>query len=72
MRFTIYNAEGSKIGATKYAEDAAVLVSAQGEGATVRCHGSRVVWTEGADGSAGESYDAAATTMYDREMAFAG
>lgn len=40
-----------------YAEDAAMLVSALGEGADIRV-GRRVMWTEGAeDQSAGESYD---------------
>lgn len=66
-KFKIYSADATLMGTTAYAEDAAILVSAQGDGATVRV-GRTVVWTEGQDhdGEAGESYDLAAELIHDR------
>lgn len=54
------------IGCVKNPNDAAVLVSVQ-ENGTVRLGHKRVLWTEGVDGSAGESCDAAAEKMLERE-----
>ena len=53
--------------ATRYAEDAAGMVSAAGDGSYVRW-GSIRVWREGLrnDGQAGDSYDAAAGMMLHR------
>jgi len=63
----VYSAGGEYLGALKHPEDAAVLVSALGERASVRLgHGrSCAVWIEGEayDGDAGESYDGAAAIM---------
>lgn len=55
------------IGCVKDATDAAVLVSIQ-ENGTVRLGHKRILWTEGVDGSAGESYDAAAELILSREQ----
>lgn len=65
--FKIYNPTDGMYAATRYAEDAAAMVSVAGEGGYVR-YGSIKVWREGAgfDGFAGESYDAAASLMRDR------
>ena len=67
--FKIYTADREYIGAVKYASDAAALVALYGEGATVR-DGHRLkdaVWTEGKEADlAGNSYDAAAATIYER------
>ena len=62
-KFKVYAANGVEyLAATKYAEDAAVLVSALGPGATIRTGHARkdTVWMEGDDGNAGDSYDAVA------------
>lgn len=54
----VYNAAKEYRAACKAIEEAAVLVAFLGDGATIRCEHSLVVWTEGAeDQSAGESYD---------------
>ena len=64
-KYKVY--KGSEyIGSVKYAEDAAALVALQDSG-TVRLSHKYVLWTQGADGDAGESYDAAAELMRQRE-----
>ena len=67
----IYTREGEYIASAKYPEDAAAIVAMRGEGTTIRYgHNKRdIVWTEGqgADGEAGESYDAVAATCYQRK-----
>jgi len=65
-RLKVYTADGEYIGACRYASDAGALVSLYGEGATIRDgHGvKKVVWTEGTDGNAGDSYDAVADHIH--------
>lgn len=55
----VFNPAGEYIAACHYAEDAAALVAAYGEGATIRWNRKNgpLVWTDGKDGSAGDSYD---------------
>lgn len=68
QRFKVYAANGDCIAACKFADDAAVLVSARGEGATIRLTPSMIVWNEGREGfSAGESYDRVAEVVLMRE-----
>ena len=59
----VYTADKEYVGSVKYPSDAAALVAAYGEGATIR-YGHRVkdiMFTDGEDGvSAGDSYDEAA------------
>lgn len=62
-KLKIYNSAKEYIGCVKYFEDAAALVSIQDDGATVRYGHTRVLWTQGVDGNAGESYDGAAEIM---------
>ena len=64
----VYDAGGAYQAAAKDASLAAAIVSVLGEGATVRYRHSRIVWREGVDGSAFDSYDAAAETMHARRM----
>jgi len=60
-----------QIGSTRYAEDAAALVSLAGEGARVLADGC-IVWREGREAQpAGESYDYAADVMHQRRRAAA-
>jgi hypothetical protein len=56
----VYTAFGNYEAACKSPEIAAVVVSVLGDGATIRAGHTKIVWTEGADGHAGESYDAVA------------
>jgi hypothetical protein len=57
--FKIYDAAGEYQAACKEPELAAAVVAVLGEGSTIR-HGhlsKDIVWTEGKDGHAAESYD---------------
>jgi hypothetical protein len=63
--FKVHAPDGTPVGATLHAEDAAGLVYLHGDGATVR-YRNTVVYTQGPDGDAGNSYDAAAGLMYQR------
>ena len=64
----IYTPEGEYIGAVKEVMGAAVLVAAYGEGSTIRMGHSKkmILWTQGVDGDAGESYDTAGDIMAQR------
>lgn len=66
MEYKVYSPTGECVAICRYAEDAACLAAFHGDGATVN-DGRRVLWREGIDGSAAESYDAAAATMHERE-----
>jgi hypothetical protein len=59
-RWKIYDSEGTYQGATKEIEAAAALVAFYGPGATIKSNHRIVVWTEGVDGCAADSYDAVA------------
>lgn len=63
----VYTPDGDYTACFKHPCDAAAFVAILGEGATIRHKGSRAValWTEGKDGSAGESYDLVAQRCYD-------
>ncbi len=70
-KYKLYSPAGAYVAAFKWAEDAAVLCSVYGDGATIRDgHLKRnVVFTQGAnaDGDAGESYDSAAALIHERQ-----
>ena len=53
----VYSPSGKYLAACHYVEDAAAIVAAYGDGAEVRWGHKLVCWTDGKDGSAGESYD---------------
>lgn len=64
-KYKIYRGK-EYVGCVKDATDAAVLVSVQTDG-EVRLGHSFVLWREGKDGCAGESYDTAAELILERE-----
>ena len=65
----VYNASKEYIAACKYSEDAAALVSCNGEGGTIRHGHGKVLWTEGAESfSAGDSYDETARVVMERHQ----
>lgn len=64
--FKIYNDEGQYMGSCHEAEGAAALVSFYGIGSTIRYQHRHIVWREGEDGDAGESFDAAADFVRER------
>lgn len=64
--FDVYAENGELRARVVYAEDAAALAAVLGDGTTIRT-GRRILWTEGADGYAGESYDHVAEVCAQRE-----
>jgi len=68
-QWKIFNPAGEYVAATKFAEDAAAVVGLYGDGAQIRLgHAKRyTVWTDGVDGSAGDSYDACAEVLIRRK-----
>jgi hypothetical protein len=71
-RFKVYTKDGEYVAACKYAGDAAAVISGTlGEGATIRDGHTKksIVWTEGVDGCAGESYDHVADIVETRVAA---
>ena len=70
----IYTPEGEYVAAVKEVMGAAVLVAVYGEGSTVRMGHSKkmILWTQGVDGDAGESYDTTGEIMAQRAGLWAG
>ena len=67
-KWKIYDAAGHYVASCKEPEAAACLMTLYGPGATIRWAHSwqSVVWQEGHDGTAGESYDHVAETCIAR------
>ncbi len=65
-QWKVYTAEREYIAACKHVEDAAALLAIQEDGATIRYGHNVIAWTQGADGDAGESYDAVASLAHER------
>lgn len=67
-RWKVYGANGEYRASCKYPEDAGAIVALLGDGATIRDghRSSKAVWTEGVDGTAGDSYDDVAAAAYQR------
>lgn len=67
-RWKVYTADGKYIASCKEVMYAGFVLGGLGEekGATIRDGHSRVVWTEGQDGWANESYDVVLTTVEGR------
>lgn len=63
-RWKVYDAGGEYQAACKRPEEAAAVVSFLGNGATIRDGHKRIVWIEGPDNRAHESYDAVAEAAY--------
>lgn len=57
-RWKVFNPSGEYVASCKHPEDAGMIVSGYGKGATIRDGHTHVVWREGAEEQpAGESYD---------------
>jgi hypothetical protein len=65
----VYDYDGTYQAACKDIAAAACLVSFYGERSTIRNGHSLVVWTEGTDGIASDSYDLTTSTIYLRIQA---
>ena len=59
-KWKVYSPENEYVAACKHVEDAAAVVALRGDGATIREGHTKatIVWIEGTDGHAGDSYDA--------------
>ena len=67
-RYKLYTADGEHVSSSNRVELLTASIALLGEGATIRLGNSRVLWTEGVDGWAGESHDVCAGRCYDEEM----
>ena len=67
-RWKVYDRYDTYQASCKEVEAAAALVAFYGEYATIRDGHVHVVWTEGIDGDAADSYDATADAVYDRSV----
>lgn len=68
-KYKIINPQGEYVASCKYAEDAAMIVAAYGDGAKVRYDSTngRVVWHEGHETTfAADSYDEVANVIHTR------
>ena len=66
----IYDASGNYQAAARHPKVAAIVVASLGPGATIRWQHSLIVYTEGKDGDAGNSVDAAAAIAIERHQAY--
>jgi hypothetical protein len=68
--FKLYDAAGTYQAACKQPEQAAALVSFLGDGATIRYGHTKkdIVWTEGVDGAASDSYDRSVERQRQRDF----
>lgn len=64
-RWKVYDGDGLYVAACRYIEDAAAVVGGHDDGSTIRdgAHNRRIVWREGKDGHAADSYDDVAATV---------
>jgi hypothetical protein len=67
-RFTVYDEDGVYQATVREEEAAAVLVAFFGNGSTIRDMNDTVVYTQGVDGDASESYDKVAVIVWDRVL----
>ena len=56
-QWKVYDSEGTYQAACKEIEAASILVTWYGEGSTIRKGHTQIVWTEGLDGEASDSFD---------------
>ena len=55
--YKVYDPTGGYVASCKDTEGASLLMDLYGEGSTIRYDHLRIVWTEGIDGRASNSYD---------------
>lgn len=61
LAFDVYNPDGERVAAIAHIEDGAAILALYGHGATIRAGAHIILYTNGVDGEAGESFDAVAT-----------
>ena len=63
-QWKVYTPEGEYVASTKHTEGASLLVNLYGTGSTIRFDHRKIVWTEGLDGAACQSYVYTASIIY--------
>jgi len=67
-KWKVYDASNQYVASVRDTDGASLLMSLYGTGATIRLDHKRIVWTEGKDGNASESYDQTAIKIQERLM----
>lgn len=62
----VYDPSGNYVGSAKEVMGASVMAQVYGEGSTIRLGHSKVIYTQGIDGDACESYDTTGALMIER------
>ena len=67
-KWKVYDASNNYVASVRDTDGASLLMDLYGTGSTIRLDHRRIVWTEGKDGRASESYDQTAITIKERLM----
>jgi hypothetical protein len=67
-KWKVYDANNQYVASIRDTEGASLLMDLYGDGSTIRLDHRRIVWTEGKDGRASQSYDQTAITIQERLM----
>jgi hypothetical protein len=67
-KWKVYDPNNQYVASVRDTEGASLLMDLYGDGSTIRLDHRRIVWTEGKDGRASESYDQTAIKIQERLM----
>jgi hypothetical protein len=67
-KWKVYDASNNYVASVRDTDGASLLMDLYGDGSTIRLDHRRIVWTEGTDGRASESYDETAIKIKERLM----
>jgi hypothetical protein len=67
-KWKVYDAGNNYVASVRDVDGASLLMDFYGDGSTIRLDHRRIVWTEGKDGKASESYDETAIKIQERLM----
>lgn len=67
-KWKVYNPDNQYVASVRDTTGASLLMDLYGEGSTIRLDHRRIVWTEGKDGRASESYDETEIKIQERLM----
>lgn len=67
-KWKVYDANNQYVASIRDTEGASLLMDLYGDGSTIRLDHRRIVWTEGKDGRASQSYDETANKIQQRLM----
>ena len=67
-KWKVYDQNNQYVASVRDTEGASLLMDLYGAGSTIRLDHRRIVWTEGKDGRASESYDQTAIKIQERLM----